>query len=417
MKKEHSENRELTTLRHRLLLMVMIFVSIIITGLLVFVNFWSFLTNRQLAHNHLRAVAYNETNPEDPEFVFVKTPYETSQVISIEIARDGSIASWDSNVISDIEESRIEELLRGAQKKNRIFGSYRGFYFYKGTEIEKANNRIYLMDNSVGSSYTRRVVATSTSAGIITAIVCFILGRMLIYAITLPVREMLEKQQQFITDAEHELKTPIAVISANANVLSNEIGDNKWLNYIIDETHRMESLVKGLMDLVHSERIPNTEDYVEFDFSNALYGVVLPMESLAYEHQILLDMDIDSDIIFWGNEAQLAQLATILMTNAITYGETNGLMSVSLHAQPLRRTVTLSVYNTGVGIAPEDIDKIFDRFFRSDLARKRSGNHYGLGLSIAKAIVDQHQGHIEVRSDYGKFVEFQIVLPIRKNPK
>lgn len=408
MRPKSNENHAITTLRHRILFIVMIFATIIIVGLILIINYWIFLSNKQVARSYLRSIATSEMAA-DEALEIQNSPYQNSQAVTVMLDASGNMTSVLNRNGSGISEDRILDLLSGIRNNNKLFGSYHGIYYYLYN-----GDRILLLDNSVGYSYTRKTITISTVAGVVTWFVILILVRYSIKYLTLPITKTMEQQQQFITDAEHELKTPVAVISANVNVLQNEIGDNRWLTYIANETHRMDILVKSLMELVHSERMPEMETFEEFDLSSELYGVILPMESLAFEHHMLMDFDIDSDIRFWGNRQQLTQLATILVSNAITYGEKNGTIRIGLHAQPLRRTVTLSVYNTGQGIAPEELDKIFHRFYRSDLARKRSDNHYGLGLSIASAIVNQHQGHIDVKSDYGKWVEFQIVLPCRR---
>ena len=218
---------------------------------------------------------------------------------------------------------------------------------------------------------------------------------------------MAGKQKQFISDAGHELKTPVAVIGANVEMLSREIGKNEWLANIRYENERMGFLVKQLLDLSRAE---NREALMErVDLSRTVTGETLAFESLAFDHGKTIQSDIEEGICISGNQEQLAQLTSILLDNALRHSKGNEIcISLKLHGH----AAVLDVINEGDEIPPEKLEHLFDRFYRIDEARNSEGQHYGLGLSIAKAVTEKHRGSIIVSCRDGK-VRFEVSLPVK----
>ena len=238
-------------------------------------------------------------------------------------------------------------------------------------------------------------------------IVSFIISLLLSKWIVKPVKESFEKQKRFISDASHELKTPLTIISANADVLEEDIGENKWLNYIKAEALMMNSLVNKLLTLARLESVSNKESFSKINFSKIVMGAAMPFESIAFESGISLNYEIDNDIYIFGDEYELKQVVAILIDNAIKHTENKGHIIVSLKHS--RNKVILKVMNDGEEIAIDDREKIFDRFYRGDESRNRDDKRYGLGLAIAKAIVENHKGKIKVEG-IGGWTEFVITL-------
>ncbi len=221
-----------------------------------------------------------------------------------------------------------------------------------------------------------------------------------------PIKESIERQNQFVADASHEIKTPLATISANASVLLDTANDEqkKWLGFIRDETIRLEKLTNNLLYLLRQPMVKS--ERVRCNFSEILWSVLMPLEATLYEKQIDCSGEIADNIHVMGNEEQLRRLAGILIDNAIKYTESR--IAVSLRVQS--RTVVLTVENNGIGIPEGDIGRIFDRFYRSDKARKYRGG-FGLGLAMAKSIVTELKGDIKATSEPGKQTEFIVTLP------
>lgn len=223
-----------------------------------------------------------------------------------------------------------------------------------------------------------------------------------------PVAAAFDKQRRFVSDASHELKTPLTIISANVDVLENEIGENKRLAQIRGQSQRMNLLISDLLTLAKADEAKETVIFSEFDFSRAAESVTLEFESPAFEAGKELSYSIEPGISYTGNEAQLRQLIAILIDNAIKHSGEQGKINVTLTANG--EHPQLSVLNTGGGIAKNEQSKIFDRFYRSDESRSRETGGYGLGLSIAKSIADSHRAKISINAQDSDFVEFLVAF-------
>ncbi len=223
-----------------------------------------------------------------------------------------------------------------------------------------------------------------------------------------PIQTAFENQQRFISDASHELKTPLTVISANADVLETEIGENKWLNNIKQQSVVMSELVYDLLDLAKMDETKDDMVLSEFDLSAVVLGKALEFECTAFENHKRFEQNIKEGIRFKGNEDSIKHLVTILIDNAIKHSDENGIVRVTLTTNGNKKI--FQVYNTGNGIKEEEKDKIFNRFYRSDKSRARATGGYGLGLSIAKSIVDAHHGLITVDGEENKWVSFTVIL-------
>lgn len=223
-----------------------------------------------------------------------------------------------------------------------------------------------------------------------------------------PVQTAFENQQRFISDASHELKTPLTVISANADVLETEIGENKWLDNIKNQSVVMSELVYDLLDLAKLDETSEEMVMAEFDLSSAVLGKALEFECTAFEEHKQFEQNIKENITYKGNEDSIKQLITILIDNAVKHSDENGLIRVTLTTNGSKKI--FQVYNTGNGIKDDEKEKIFNRFYRSDRSRSRETGGYGLGLSIAKSIVDAHKGTITVDGEENKWVSFTVIL-------
>ena len=192
---------------------------------------------------------------------------------------------------------------------------------------------------------------------------------------------------------------------ANTELLFRELGENEWLANIRYENERMGELVKQLLNLSYAE---NAEIPMErVDFSRIVTGEILAFESFAFDQGKIIQSDIAEDIHLTGSQAQLKQLVSILLDNAVRHSTGNKL-EVSLKRQG--HAAQLCVINPGEEIPPNKREHLFDRFYRVDEARSSDGEHYGLGLAIAKAVVKKHGGSIDVRCREGK-VFFTVLLP------
>ena len=225
--------------------------------------------------------------------------------------------------------------------------------------------------------------------------------------LTQPIEDIISSEKKFISNASHELKTPLAVIRANTQLLQKEISaDNKHLEYIHQETERMIVLVNKMLTLVRLDTAQNQAQPKRFRVDEALYDIIYPMESVAYEKKIRMTVDIQKEMYIDGIEDQIQNLLSILLNNAISYTPEYGEIVIRAYIQA--KKFYLKVSNSGDPIPEEIRDRLFERFFRADEARKDNG-HYGLGLSIASSIAANHGGRIRVDYEDHKNV-FSVVL-------
>lgn len=225
--------------------------------------------------------------------------------------------------------------------------------------------------------------------------------------LTQPIEDMISSEKKFISNASHELKTPLAVIRANTQLLQKEISaDNKHLEYIHQETKRMIVLVNKMLTLVRLDTAQNQAQPKRFRVDEALYDIIYPMESVAYEKKIRMTVDIQEEMYIDGIEDQIQNLLSILLNNAISYTPEYGEIVIRAYIQA--KKFYLKVSNSGDPIPEEIRDRLFERFFRADEAREDNG-HYGLGLSIASSIAANHGGRIRVDYEDHKNV-FSVVL-------
>ncbi|MBR5336458.1 MAG: hypothetical protein IK152_00545 [Lachnospiraceae bacterium] len=230
-------------------------------------------------------------------------------------------------------------------------------------------------------------------------------------AIVKPVDENMQMQKRFVADASHELKTPLAVIDANASVLEQSIGQNKWLDYIKEQSARMSGLVNELLMLSNIEEAKEKGEAgpkEPFDAAEAVMAAALPFESVAFEQGLLLETDAPDGISIKGNRREVEQLAAILIDNAIKHSSEGGRIQVSLdRAMSMAR---LRVINPGEDIPTEAIPHLFDRFYKVDESRTYKDKSYGLGLAIAKGLAEKNGGSISVTSG-DNITEFTLLLP------
>ena len=316
------------------------------------------------------------------------------------------ILNFTQNDVSDEEiKSIAQEILKSNDSKSGI--NIRNLYFNNYSYSFKGHNSLTILDNSFVKEKLQSLIKTSIFIFVLLEIVIIVISIKITSWIIKPVIETFNKQKQFIADASHELKTPIAVIMANSEALEKEPNEKKWLNNIKSESERMNELITNLLDLAKLENGKNKEIYNVEDLSKIAEMSVLTFESLMFENKIKFEYNIQKDLKLKCNSVQIKQLIAILLDNAIKHSEENGEINVFLGKQ--KNDIVLSVSNKGKEIPKEIRDKIFERFYRADESRNRESNRYGLGLAIAKNIVVNHNGKISVDC-VGGYTTFKVVF-------
>ena len=282
-------------------------------------------------------------------------------------------------------------------------------YIYKVKTFGNGAKQISLMENEDAINRLRTTIISAISVGLAGIVIIYIIARKISKTIVKPVDEAFEKQKQFVSDASHELKTPLAVIEANADVLQSKVGENKWIGYIQDEVQSMNKLVNDLLTLAKMGNTGN-EEYQKFDLSKELQMSVSVFESMIYEKKIKLEISICEGIEFNGIKEDIKHIVSIILDNAIKHTNENG--KIIVNTQKEKEHILIEIKNQGDPIPVEEEKKIFERFYRIDKARSRNEKRYGLGLSIAKGIVEKYKGSIEAHSQDG-FTSFVVKLSNR----
>lgn len=310
--------------------------------------------------------------------------------------------------ISGTEDYTIQsctELIENVNSKDKYEGYIEPFQYvrknYSGGAV------VVFSDRSSDLKMIKNMILVTSGVFLLMEVIVFFLTRLLTKRAMRPMQISYEKQQQFISDAGHELKTPLTVISANADILSDEIGENKWLTYIKGQAERMRILVQEMLDLT---KITNSDKSIaqsRFNISSLIENVALPFECQAFEQKKTFKIELEPDVQFFGNTERIRRMIGIFIDNAFKYSNENGTIKVQLVSEGSKKI--LKIYNTGIGIQKGEEDKIFERFYRSDSSRSTQGG-YGLGLAIAKSIADQNNIKINVQTEPGQWISFNLTL-------
>lgn len=332
--------------------------------------------------------------------------FDVSTFYSVALASDGTVLRTEGSSGSVYTDETLEKYAEEIIKNSSLNGT-KGSLSYLKTEKD-GYILVCFIDNIVMQGNISTLFTNTLIFGGISLAAVFLASVFLAKRIVSPLEENYEKQKQFISDAGHELKTPVSVVSANAEILEREIGNNKWLENIKYENGRMGTLVKQLLELARTENVaPNMQ---KIDLSRLVSGEALPFESVAFENGLELRENISDGIFVNGDEIKLKQLSSILIDNAVKHSENGNSVVIKLASE--HGYAKLSVTNDGKEIPRDSREKLFERFYREDEARNDDG-HFGLGLAIAKAIAVSHKGKIGVSCYDGK-VEFTVSLPIAK---
>ena len=346
-------------------------------------------------------------NREKSDLFQAELPYE-SRYFSV------TLTSGDSCGLIDVDQIAAINSDTAAQYALEVMaaGTDRGFignYRYIANTTED-HTQITFLDCRRSLSNFQAFWITITQVAISGFILVFLLILYFSRRIVNPTVESYEKQKLFITDAGHELKTPLAIIDADADVLSMDVGDSEWLDDIKKQVQRMTSLTNDLICLARMEESENTAEMIEFPLSEIIEETVSSFQAPAKNQKKEFLLEIQPALSMNGNEKRIRQLTSILLDNALKYSPEYGTIKVSLKKQG--HHIRFSVFNTASEIDPEELPHLFDRFYRSDRSRNSATGGYGIGLAIAKAIVNSHRGKIQAVTADGKSMVIEAVFPI-----
>lgn len=318
------------------------------------------------------------------------------------------MVSIDSNLL----QTAISDALNSAETSGRIDASHLSWQ-----KVDTSNGcRIAIADTTSIDQAILTQVLKAVSLCLAGLAILLILANILASMILEPIEKAWEQQHQFVADASHELKTPLAVILANIQILKQDSqllpeDDRRWVESTSDEAQRMKTLVEELLELARTEESAGSSRRDEtVDFSDIVEGETMQFDPVAFERGCEIETNVASNLKVKGDPDQLERLTKTLIDNACKYAATGTTVTVSLEKQG--KDALLKVINKGTPIDPEDLPHLFDRFYRSDKARARDTGGFGLGLAIAKGIVESHKGKISCTSNESDGTCFTVELPL-----
>ena len=394
-------------LKVKIFLILMISISIVVVGtisIFAIINYNNTLNIASSSIDRLTRIPERPEKdilemPKDDFINYVQT--ENLNIYSFNIEKNNSIIS-NSDVSNEIKDYALK-----ASKENKQTGTISN-YIYKTRKTKEGTIIVYLMEDTNAINRLKTIYWLAILASFISLVIICIISKLVTNFIVKPVEETIEKQKQFISDASHELKTPLAVIEANVDVLENQIGTNKWMEYIQSEITSMDKLINDLLYLTKIEDVKNIKQKEIFNLSDEVNLVSSMFESMAYEKNVSINYEVIDNIKINANKEEIKQVLSVLIDNAIKHAKNDGKVFVELSLE--KNNVIIQVKNEGNPIPEKEIDKIFERFYRVDKSRNRNEKRYGLGLSIAKSIIESYHGRIEVFCKNG-ITTFKVSMP------
>lgn len=330
-----------------------------------------------------------------PPFMSPETPEEI-RYFSVVMNKSKEMIMADTSRITAVDAQKAYEYAVSIMTREEERGSIEEYRYISQTE--NGLHRITFLDMGRKMYSFQMFLKISIAIGIIGYIGFFVVIIFFSGKIMKPVAESYEKQRRFITDAGHEIRTPLAIINADVDVLELDLGKNEWLEDIQKQAKRLAGLTNDLVYLSRMEEEEKDMQMIEFSFSDVVTEMVSSFQSLAQTHNKNLQCMIPPMISLTGNEKAIRQLVNILLDNAVKYSPEKGLIYVDVQKQG--KNILLNVFNTTYEPIPkEKLDMIFERFYRIDASRSTMTGGYGIGLSVAKAIVNAHGGNIYATSE------------------
>ncbi len=336
----------------------------------------------------------------------------TTRFFSVTLTENGEVVYCNTKNIAAVTYTEAQSYaldVYASGKTSGYYGNYRYSVTEKTDEVRFVSAKLYIfLDCTEDRDSFYNFLWASISMSIAGMIVVFALVYFLSKMAVKPIAESYEKQKRFITDASHEIKTPLTIIDANTEVLEMTGGENEWTESIRNQVKRLTSMTEKLVFLSRMDENAGKEKMIDFSLTDAVEETAQPFVTLASTRGKSLTINAESNITYYGNEGEIRQLVSILLDNAVKYSDENG--KIELTMQNVGKYNEITVKNTVDEIEQGRHDELFERFYRSDRSHNSETGGNGIGLSIAKAVTDHHHGRITARSDDGKSLTITAVL-------
>jgi signal transduction histidine kinase len=331
-----------------------------------------------------------------------------TRYFTVTLDASGSLVDSSTENIAAISSDNAVALAQSLFSKKKKSG-YTSDYRYTTKELDSDGTVMYIfLDCQRDLDTFRFFLLASVSISGIGLVLFFFLVLFFSKLIVRPVAESYEKQKHFITDASHEIKTPLTIIDANTEVIEMESGESEWTASIRNQIKRLTDLTNKLVFLSRMDEESSRLPMLDFSLSDAVEETARPFEAVAAAAHKQFCCEIEPNITCTGDESSIRQLISLLLDNAMKYTPEDGSIRLTLSASGKNKT--LSVWNTAESIAPGRHDELFERFYRPDSSRNSATGGHGIGLSVAKAIVTAHKGKITAKSDDNESICFTVIF-------
>ncbi len=333
-----------------------------------------------------------------------ETPFET-RYFTVTFDSDGNVSDCDTGKIVAIDEDSAKEYASEVYISGKTTG-FSDIYRYRVTQTENGT-MIVFVDCRQEIATVKNFAVNSFGISTLGLAAVFVLVVFFSKLVFRPVAESYKKQKQFITDASHELKTPLTIIDANTEILEMNNGESQWTKSIRNQVRRLTAMTQQLITLSKLDEGEVNGEKTKFSLSDALVDCVQPFETPALMQKKTIETDIADGIMLNGEEKTIRQLFDILLDNAVKYSTPDSTIRVHLYTKG-NKTI-LTVWNETETIPQGNLDQVFERFYRLDEARNSEKGGSGIGLSVAKAVVTAHKGKISAFSEYGHSMLIKVV--------
>ena len=349
--------------------------------------------------------------------ITVESKYENRYFYVVMNQENNTVVRINRRHIAAVSDNQTKQFTYDIIRRHKKQGMYRSgdyIYFYKVTDLDDSQSQVVFLDITNRMGNHEMFLQISIMVGILGLLVFMFLLIGVSGRAIRPMIENEERQKQFITNAGHELKTPLAVISANTEVIEMMNGKSEWTESIENQIKRLNGLVSDLITLSKNEEA-GTAMKEKVDFSAKVSEVAGDFKTIVENQHCEFESEIGEELYVKGDPFQLRELANILTDNAAKYCDPNGKVSVVLQSRP--RWVELRVSNTYEEGKDQDFSKFFDRFYRGDTSHNAKKSGYGIGLSMAATIVKGHKGKLQVNYKDSVITFVVLLMPYRSERK